>query len=292
MPEPPTASVDPPQRFADFFAAQFGEHLLGVILYGSWLRGNRDTVLDFYVLLDSYTALPSRLQAIGNRLLPPNVYTAVIDDAAAKYATVTLSDFERACERDFHSYFWARFAQPSEILRCRNEDVLARIERAKAAAAERMVVETAPLLPAGFSTETLWTRAFALTYACELRSEDTSRAQALVQGYATYLQHATESVAAAGRLRAGADGRWQAAMSVDPARARARWSRRRQLGKCLSILRLLKAAFTFDEPLAYVLWKVERHSGVRESASPLQHRYPLLFAWPVLWRLWRRGGFR
>ncbi len=42
-----------------------------------------------------------------------------------------------------------------------------------------------------------------------------------------------------------------------------RWRRRRALGKLLSVLRLFKAAFTFNQPLEYILWKVERRSGLR-----------------------------
>jgi len=58
------------------------------------------------------------------------------------------------------------------------------------------------------------------------------------------------------------------------------------------VLRLGKAAFTFNDPLDYVLWKVERHSGIHVEPTALQRRHPLLFAWPLLWRLYRRGGFR
>ena len=64
------------------------------------------------------------------------------------------------------------------------------------------------------------------------------------------------------------------------------------MGKLLSFSRLFKSAFTFDDPVDYLLWKIERHSGVRETATPLQHRYPLIFAWPLVWRLYRKGAFR
>ena len=35
----------------------YGRGLLAVLIYGSYLRGKRDTLLDFYVLLDSYRPL-------------------------------------------------------------------------------------------------------------------------------------------------------------------------------------------------------------------------------------------
>ena len=49
---------------------------------------------------------------------------------------------------------------------------------------------------------------------------------------------------------------------------RRRWRRRRLAGKLLNLLRLVKGAFTFEGALDYVLWKVERHSGVRVAVSP------------------------
>ena len=64
------------------------------------------------------------------------------------------------------------------------------------------------------------------------------------------------------------------------------------LGKFLSAGRLIKGALTFEDALDYILWKIERHSGVRVEATDRQHRYPLLFAWPLVWRLYRRGAFR
>ena len=37
-----------------------GEALLAILVYGSWLRGKRDTMLDFYVLVEDYRSLESR----------------------------------------------------------------------------------------------------------------------------------------------------------------------------------------------------------------------------------------
>lgn len=70
------------------------------------------------------------------------------------------------------------------------------------------------------------------------------------------------------------------------------WWLRRVQGKLLSMARLIKAAFTFNEPLQYVLWKVERHTGVYIEPSERQLKHPLIFAWPLLWRLYMKGAFR
>ena len=54
----------------------------------------------------------------------------------------------------------------------------------------------------------------------------------------------------------------------------------------------MKAAFTFNDALDYILWKIERHSGVYVEPTELQRRHPLLFSWGLLWRVYRKGGFR
>ena len=41
-------------RLVDQLRGRYGPGLLAVLIYGSYLRGKRDTLLDFYVLLDSY----------------------------------------------------------------------------------------------------------------------------------------------------------------------------------------------------------------------------------------------
>ncbi len=74
--------------------------------------------------------------------------------------------------------------------------------------------------------------------------------------------------------------------------AQLRWAGRRVLGKTLSVLRLIKSAFTFDGGVDYILWKIERHSGVRLPVSPWQRRHPLLASPVFLWRLYRLGAIR
>ena len=71
-----------------------------------------------------------------------------------------------------------------------------------------------------------------------------------------------------------------------------RWALRRCWGKTLNILRLFKAAGTFSNGIDYLLWKVERHSGVRVEATERMRRHPRLAAWGLAWKLWRKGAFR
>ena len=67
---------------------------------------------------------------------------------------------------------------------------------------------------------------------------------------------------------------------------------RKVTGKTLSVLRLCKSSLTFDDPVDYALWKVQRHSGVTVTATERQRRYPLIFAWPLVWQLYRQGALK
>ena len=297
MAEPFVATTDPILcAFVAHFETRFGAQLLAVVAYGSYLRGKRDTVLDFYVLLDSYAQLPI-LPGIANRLLPPNVYHVTLDIGGAretaKFATVALDHFAHSIADDFHSYFWARFAQPCIVLQAHDKSVRERIGELCQLAAERLLVSCIAVMPRTFSSEALWRQAFTLSYGAELRAENPQAAAHLYNDYRDTLDTHLEALATKLGLEALAPGEWRHRPSAAAAaRAGRAWRHRRLLGKFLSIARLLKAAFTFNDPLDYVVWKVARHSGVVEKPTALQRRHPLLFGWGVLWRLYRRGGFR
>ena len=74
--------------------------------------------------------------------------------------------------------------------------------------------------------------------------------------------------------------------------SRPAWWLRRVQGKLLSVLRLMKAAFTFQGGIDYIAWKLERHTGVPIEVTPKMRRQPLLYSWGLVWRLYRRGVFR
>ena len=298
-PAPVGHAIEP--RIVEAFIAplrqRYGDAIEAVLIYGSALRGKRDTVWDLYVLLDDYRAIRPWPAALANRVLAPNVYYLATSldghELAAKYATVTLDAFERAMDKTYDLYFWARFAQPAVACAVRNERVRQRIESARSAAARRLLETTVPLMPERFTTRALWAHAFTATYGCELRSERAERATELSAAYETHLAGITRQHADTLGLALSGDDCWSSAVRALERRAAARrWRLRKPIGKLLAACRLIKAAMTFNDALGYVLWKVERHSGIRESATPLQRRHPLLFGWPVVWRLFRRGGFR
>ena len=152
-----------------------------------------------------------------------------------------------------------------------------------------------PGLPDIFDAKRMWADGLGLTYQCEFRSEPSGHAEKLFDYWPDYYRAVTASLAGeeigfepaqtAGTFRntsSGSARRWSPAS----------WWLRRIQGKVLSTLRIVKAALTFEGALDYLLWKIKRHSGVYIEPTSLQRKYPMIFAWPLLWRLWRKGAFR
>ncbi len=278
-----------------------GPAVRAILLYGSYLRGKRDTLLDFYVLLDSYKAsLPRPWHGWANRLLPPNVYylhqRTETEDARAKYATMRLDRFERAMSRPLDVSFWARFAQPGVLLYSRDPGTRDRILDALLNASRTFIRQTLPMLPNRFDVQELWVRGLGLTYGCELRTEKADQGLQLYRCNQDYFTRLTEALGGEGELpemTPEQPGRYlNTSTPGERRRARLHWHGLRWRNKTVSVLRLTKATATFEDPLDYILWKIARHSGVRVEASERQRRYPLVFAWGLLWRIYRRGGFR
>ena len=281
-----------------------GEALLAIMVYGSWLRGKRDTMLDFYVLVDDYHTLDSAWQGWMCHLLPPNVYhihhkkedlESESPELRAKYALLTLSRFRRAMQHDFHSYFWARFAQPCEILYVRDDLTRELLTRALNDAANTFVQRVLPSMEDSFSSADLWTRGLALTYQCELRTESSNRGESIYEFDPAYYDGVTKAFALDNSVLSNLEAEnlySNQSSGFSRKLSSMTWWLRRVQGKLLSALRLIKAAFTFNEPLEYLLWKIERHSGVYIKPTQRQLKHPLIFAWPLLWKLYRRGAFR
>ena len=288
-----SASIEP---LLSKIRRKHGDSLLAILVYGSWLRGQRDTMLDFYVLVENYSTLDSKWQGWMCRLLPPNVYHIhTRDDLRAKYALLTLRRFCQAMSRDFHSYFWARFTQPCEILFVRDETVRESLNKAFSDASSTFLHYVLPTMPDRFSSRDLWTTGLTQTYRCELRTESNSRPDSIYEFNPEYYDGLSTSLAGTNKeLSVSAvDGSFCNHSSIAARKLSSfSWWVRRVQGKLLSFLRLLKAALTFNEPLQYLLWKIERHTGIYIEPSARQLEHPLIFAWPLLWRLYRRGAFR
>lgn len=278
----------------------------GVLLYGSCLRSGNiyDGLLDLYLICDDYrTAYSSAWLSATNWLLPPNVFYAEHNQNGqtlrSKVTVISLRDFRRGCSTAwFQSYIWGRFAQPTRILYSRDETSHNQLEDCLQQAVRTMLLNSLPALPQEGKVSDLWKEALGLSYATELRTERKDRANELAQS-------AQEFYATLTPLHCGSLGFPVAVYDVDDElhyrslisaisrkRAGLAWAMRRGQGKLMSIMRLVKALFTFEGGLDYIAWKLERHSGEEVVIPDKVRRAPLIYLWGFFWGLYRRGIFK
>ena len=294
------------QAAGNFLATKYGQAVQGILLYGSCLRAgtDQDGLVDCYVIVDQYASVyPSAWLALLNRWLPPNVFYGEVNlegrIVRMKYAVLSLEDFERSVTpKWFHSYFWGRFAQPTAVMACPSQAMSQRIILGLGRAVLTFLGNVVPRMPQQFSAKDAWSIGLALSYGAELRAEskgriatlwDSNRAYYEQVAHATFLAHFPKIKV---MQRDGITmyereySRWDHTMN------RIAWTVRKVQGKVLSILRLMKAAFTFQGGADYLIWKIERHSGVKIELTPAQRRHPIWAGLTTFWRLYRQGAFR
>jgi len=296
--------VSPGARALTTAALQRHPAARAVLFYGSCLRTSDDVdgMLDLYVLVDSYaTTYDRRLLAWLNQVLPPNVFylEAPSGDSQvrAKYAVVTLSSFVSfMADTTQESYFWGRFAQPVAVVYAASPNVRATLAAGFATAVQTFVRNALALVPHQFRTEELWVAGLSRSYTTELRAEAPDRSAALFAAFADYYGEATELALAllpfATRHVAGGAG-FEVDLPDGERRARLRqWRRRSIVSKVLSLLRILRNAYTLEGGPEYAMWKVERHSDFRFDKTWRAKPIPLLALAREAWRAWRAGAFR
>jgi hypothetical protein len=272
--------------FAERLRNRHGDEVVAVLAYGSCLRDVAldDSLIDFYVLTDTTAAITSNpLSGWLCRLVPPNVY---YDEQAingvtyrAKYAALTLADFRRkVVAQTTNPYFWARFSQPVALAWCRDAPAEAAVAECIRTAILTMIKAISIRPSKSRQASALWVEGLQLTYGSELRSEGPSRAQQIVDANADYYSAITA-----------------AARNEDPSpeiSPRPDWRRIQRQGKVLSVLRLLKASFTFRGGADYLAWKISRHSGEKIELTDWQRRHPIFAALFLLPRLLKSGAVK
>jgi hypothetical protein len=248
-----------------------------ILAYGSCIRGVAvsETLMDFYVLTESLADVSSNLLSrIGCALAPPNVYYAEVSGGSrAKYAVMPLSLFAKWMTRDTgNPYFWARFSQPSALVYARDENAKGNVISAIATALQTSFAN-ARTLTSSHEALAIWAAGFGATYGTELRSEKTGRAKLIVETYPEYYREAAKFL-------------------VSEIPIHANQSLRRFAGKIWSVLRLTKAAFTFQGGADYIAWKIERHSGEKIVLSSWQRRHPVIAGVLLIGTLLRKGAVR
>lgn len=277
-------SVDPRVRaLAQAIADQHRQAARAILFYGSCLRDDEldGRMLDFYLIVSSYgEAYDKHWLASANRLIPPNVFYFERDGLAAKYAVLSEADFARECgPKATSTSVLARFAQPLRLVFTADSAATAGIIDSISDCAPTLLRWTVALAPEKPLLD-IWKLAFRQTFSTELRAERSDRSAEIVD--ADRDRYTKFAEAAAHCLH-----------SIPDRPSASRWWRRMKLrGKFLSVLRLVKASFTFAGGADYIAWKINRHAGTRIELSPWQRRHPLLTGLTLLPRLLRSGAIR
>jgi hypothetical protein len=265
-------------------AAALAERYPGaaIFLYGSGISVSAgedpaQILFDFYVIAPDYErAIRGAAERLAAKALPPNVYyietPSTMGTLRAKYALLSADAFERLVStKTFHSYFWARFAQPMRLVDCPAE-LRPRMAGAVATAAETFLSRGKGLAPEGADWRGVWIAAMNASYRAELRAEGRGRAEKLIEAYGDWPRRLADLAMPADAARGGA---WLA------------WRLRALQGGVLSVARLLKATATFRGGLDYIAWKVQRHAGVDVAVRPWERRHPFIAAPIVAARYYR-----
>ena len=282
---PPQAEVE---ALLAALRARYGSSFVAAIYYGSCRRAEIvEGLVDLHVLVTDEVQALGPIAGVACKVLPPNVYYLEAahgrDTVRCKYAVIGLDTFRRACtRRAFHSYFWARYAQPVSVVGC-VPAVQESIEESLVDALATYFSRVIPAFPAEDDPVDLWVRSLALCYNCELRPEGQGRSRTLVDAHAEYYRETARAALAERSSVLGAQS---------PRGAASRWRWRAIWGKAVSLGRLLKGLATFDGGLDYAVWKLERHTGRHIDVPDAVRAQPWLRIWPMLFRLWREGVFR
>ncbi|MCH2169592.1 hypothetical protein MK489_02320 [Myxococcota bacterium] len=298
------------EALSDAIRERLGDSLRAVLFYGSCLReSTHNGVLDFYAIVDDYpSAHDSRFLARLNQLLPPSVFYLETHTPSellrCKYAVISMRDFARAASpRSLRTGIWARFSQPTTAVFVRDETTARELRATIARCLETAFERCLPLLPPrafteAFSTSRFWQIAFQYTYGNEMRPETPATIRRLFDAdparYSRVTRLLLQRLAEQGRIELEPQGR-DAGLRVIPraeSPPRKRLQHRRFLVKSTYTMQLLATALTFRDWFPYVLFKLERHSGIRLPASDRQRRHPLLFGWPIFWRVLRQRILR
>ena len=259
-----------------------------ILFYGSglWKTEEEDTVYDFYVLVDQLKDFEKNIVTnFLGLLIPPNVYYMTVQDGdrtlRCKYALMRQDQFTKtATGHSFTPQIWARFAQPTRIIYNRNEQATKDINNTLTEAVLHFHRQSLPLTPTDTSPRDIWLRGLSETYGAELRSERPERTEMLFDASAENFIKRTEfSIPLLPNIKRDSNF---AVIKV---------CLKRPFQKFITFIRLMKATFTFEGSVDYALYKIERQSGIHLQATDFQRRYPLIAAWPLVWKFWRLGAF-
>jgi hypothetical protein len=285
--------------FAAHIAAQYGPAARAVLFYGSCLRSEQleGEMLDFYLIVSDYQAAYGRgWLATWNRRLPPNVFPFQVGNLVAKVAILSEADFHHLNRPAASAVsVWARFAQPSRLVWCADEDARQSAVVAISGAAPTLLNAALAFAEREADVLDLWQSGFQMTYGAELRAERKDRPSSVIafdtNRYARFGRAALQYTAIANEVRGD-----KIHILPDPdghiVQEKRRWPALRRRGKWLTVARLAKAAFTYAGGIDYLAWKINRHAGTQIIVRPWQRKWPLIAALFLVPKLLAKGAVR
>ncbi len=283
-----------------------GNELLAIIFYGSCLFSQTQassSFPDFYLLVSDFRKFHGTLlHSVLNTVLPPNVYfgkfshpqnTGPKQLLRFKCCVMSLAQYLKETSRraeDIHHL--GRFSKKFAILYSLSEETSLEILQGALQAMLTLIPFSLALLPDEFTLEEFILKQLSLSYLGEKRVTEPTKVIKLLDAahdyyyeiyprllelYALRFDHPHKTRAGTYRQRP-ATTRWKKKTQRFLARSRLR-----------GILRWPKYILTVDNWVDYLVEKLERHHGVNVELTPLQRRFPLIFGWPVYFKMRRKG---
>ncbi len=275
-----------------------------ILFYGSCLFSETragSSFPDFYLLTDdAFGYHRSPLHAALSLVLPPNIYYRSFPGPEGtlrcKLCVLTLRSFleeTSPAARDLHHL--GRFSKRFAIVHARDPATHRELARAALSAILTLLPHSLALLGERFELEELVLTQLGLSYLGEQRVAEPDKVHRLfLAAREHYLAVYAEALAlharSRGRLEELGPGRYRQPRPTRGERLRTEAFVRRS--RVRGVLRWPKYVLTVEGWVDYILEKLERHHGIRLELSERERRHPLIFGWPRLIELRRRGIVR
>ncbi|MCG6957770.1 MAG: hypothetical protein LJF04_17410 [Gemmatimonadetes bacterium] len=312
-PRQPAGTEGTGDRFADAraLAARLSDAAGGsveaVILYGSHILGanpDRHSALDFVLVVDGYRRFYAAMHEAGElhrpvwlfaglaNILPPNVIAYTPDEGAsglAKCLVVSRDHFTLGTSPLPRDHFLAaRLVQKVAVIWAADDARRQWVEKRLAGAQDAALTWVAPWLEGSFDAETVGRKLLEVCYRSEFRPEARNRAEVVFavqrEHFRDALGRVLERAEREGSVIQASEGRLRLVSPPPPAERR-RWRRYFRRSKARATARWVKHVLTFDNWLPYIVRKVERRTGRPVRLTRVERRWPLIFLWPRMIRV-------
>ncbi len=295
------------EHFLKLFKKKFGDHLLAVLHYGSFLSDitrKEDSFRDFFVVVDSFLELKgfSQMDKLLSTFLPPNLYyyDEVVDGTryVCKYNVITIYDFNTYTS--FYppdNYLLGRFSKRMALLYYRDEKVIDEIATGMARSAFFTGEKSFFTIVRPVTVEEWIMNALSFSYMAEERIEDFSvKSRELYLAAKEYYNKLYGGIILKNLEVEGVARYDYGTGLLFPAMSREEFiNRKKEIEEYLRIsrvrtrLRWPKMILTVDKWVDQLLWKLERVHGIKLDISPWERKIILITGWRYYFILKKKG---